>query len=97
MLAHLLGSGEFTIRATFEALSGKYEREKNRARRQNAEADTAEMEAAEHRGTLMLKSNHLRWVREYGTEVRSNVTAANIPEDAKKKLLGSLAKIQIKE
>jgi hypothetical protein len=89
--------GPRTNKEAFQALSGKYEREKNRDRRQAAEAETAEIEAAERRGTLMLTANHLRWVRELGTCTRAVIMESKLTDEHKKALCANISKIKIKQ
>ena len=96
-LDRLLGPGPHTLRAAFEKLSGKYEREKNRDIRQAAEAETAQIDAAERKGKLMLTENHQRWVRELGTRTRAVIVESKLPEEQKKALCAEIAKIKIKQ
>jgi hypothetical protein len=85
------------FREAFEALTAKADQESDRARRLKAEAESAEIDAATKKGELMLTSNHVRWVREYGTEVRSKtMQAAHISQESKRKLCNAFAEIRVK-
>lgn len=83
-----------TIAEAFDALTAKSEREADLARRQKAEADTAEMLSAEKRGKLMLTANFVQWCRAYGAQVRAKIMEANhISAESKKRLCGVMEEI----
>jgi phage terminase Nu1 subunit (DNA packaging protein) len=68
----------------------------DRARRQKAEADTAEILAAEKRGALMLTANHRRWVRELGAQTKARIVGVKyISSEAKKKLCNLISEITV--
>lgn len=84
-----------TLHDAFCAWARREASEDARRRRNVAEAETAEMQNAEKKGTLMLTSKHLRWVRDIGTRVRAVITSSSLSEDAKKKLCAEISRIKI--
>lgn len=91
---HPNGAG-ITLREAVQAVTARTSQKADLLRRQKAEADTAEIEAAERRGKLMLTEEHIRQVKEFGTEIRAKVMQANhISPESKKKLLGAFAEIE---
>lgn len=84
-----------TLREAFAAWISKDDRDAARTRQQIADAESAEIDAAEKRGTLMLTENHVRWAKDYGTQVRAKVMEADIPVAEKKKLCAAITEIEV--
>src|SRR5688572_25253786 len=84
-----------TFREAFSAWTSKDDRDAARARQQIADAGSAEMDAAEKRGLLMPKANHIRWVKDYGTQVRAKIMEADIPVAGKKALCAAIGGIEV--
>lgn len=81
-----------TLAEAYAAMSAKFEREADRARQQRAEADTAEITAAEKMGLLMLKSDaRILWA-DAVIEVRRVIESQDEWESGK--LLVALSKIK---
>lgn len=80
-----------TMREAFGAWTAKDQREADRARQQAAEADTAEVTAAEKRGLLMLRKDAALLWADATIEVRKLVQSQ--PKWESGKLLAALGKI----
>jgi hypothetical protein len=84
---------QFTIAEAYRAMSAKFQREEDRARRQKAEADTAEITAAEKMGLLMLKSDvRLIWA---DAIIAARRLIQSQPRWESGKLLVALSKIKL--
>jgi len=80
------------FREAFEVLTAKADRDADRDRQRKAEADTAEITAAEKRGTLMLKSDAAAMWADVTIEVRRVIQSRKEWDSAK--LLVELAKLK---
>ena len=85
-------SGGITFRQAFSAWTAKDERDADRARQQKAEADTAEITAAEKSGKLMLRKDaQLLWA-DLTIELRKLIQSK--PTWKAAELLTAMAKIK---
>ena len=69
----------------------------DKVRKLKAEADTAEMEAANMKGTLMLKDDGKQIFAEVRVAIRKIIESAKIPEPVKVKICASIAKLKLNE
>ena len=86
-----------TFRQAYGVLSGKFEEETSRRRKQDAEAKSAEIDAAEKAGMFVLKSEHERVVAEIAVQTRVELDGfEEISKELRVKLSKKLAGIKIK-
>lgn len=71
------------------------QRSNDRARRERAEADSAEMDAEKKRGTLMLAADARRWWADGFAKVRDVIARSGIKAEEKKRISEQLLKIKL--
>jgi hypothetical protein len=96
--AAVVYNGEgITFREAFDAISAKSEIEADRARQKKAEAESAEIDAAQKKGRLMLKSEHEAVVSELAVRTRAAIQSAEyIPKEDRQRLTRELAEVKVK-
>lgn len=85
-----------TLHEAFDAWTGKLAGEKERLRKVTEEANLAEIETAEKRGTLILKSESKRLISDLAAQTRMKIEEATyIPKPDRIRLTKELAAIKV--